>query len=71
VDAHREQGEQKKRHEQSVEDRGEPWRVGGDKALSGQLADARDKARLIRIGKACEIAIMIAGAIGLLMAWML
>jgi hypothetical protein len=40
-------------------------------ALSGQLADATDKARIIRIVKACEIAIMIAGAAGLLMAWML
>jgi len=40
-------------------------------ALSGQLADATDKARIIRIVKACEIAIMLAGAAGLLMAWML
>jgi MFS family permease len=40
-------------------------------ALSGQLADATDKARIIRIVKACEIAIMIAGSAGLLMAWML
>jgi MFS family permease len=38
-------------------------------ALSGQLADARDKARIIRIVKACEIAIMLVGAGGLLMAW--
>ena len=38
-------------------------------ALSGQLADARDKARIIRIVKACEIAIMLVGAAGLLMAW--
>jgi len=38
-------------------------------ALSGQLADARDKARIIRIVKACEIGIMIVGAGGLLMAW--
>ena len=38
-------------------------------ALSGQLADAADKARLIRIIKACEIAIMLVGAIGLLLAW--
>ena len=38
-------------------------------ALSGQLADARDKARIIRIVKACEIAIMLVGALGLLMAW--
>ena len=38
-------------------------------ALSGQLADAADKARLIRIIKACEIAIMLVGAAGLLLAW--
>ena len=38
-------------------------------ALSGQLADARDKARIIRIVKACEIAIMLVGAAGLWMAW--
>jgi MFS family permease len=38
-------------------------------ALSGQLADARDKARIIRIVKACEIGIMVVGAAGLLMAW--
>jgi MFS family permease len=38
-------------------------------ALSGQLADAADKARLIRIIKACEIGIMLVGAIGLLLAW--
>ena len=38
-------------------------------ALSGQLADARDKARIVRIVKFCEIAIMIAGAAGLLLAW--
>jgi hypothetical protein len=38
-------------------------------ALSGQLADARDKARLIRIIKMCEIAIMLVGAGGLLLAW--
>ncbi len=38
-------------------------------ALSGQLADARDKARIIRIVKAAEIAIMLVGAAGLLMAW--
>ncbi len=38
-------------------------------ALSGQLADARDKARIIRIVKACEIAIMLVGAGGLFMAW--
>jgi MFS family permease len=38
-------------------------------ALSGQLADARDKARIIRIVKACEIAIMLVGGAGLMMAW--
>lgn len=38
-------------------------------ALSGQLADQRDKARLIRIVKAAEIAIMTIGASGLALAW--
>lgn len=38
-------------------------------ALSGQLADARDKARIIRIVKFCEILIMIVGAAGLACAW--
>ncbi len=38
-------------------------------ALSGQLADMRDKARIIRIVKACEIGIMLVGAAGLVMAW--
>ncbi len=38
-------------------------------ALSGQLADARDKAWLIRIIKACEILIMLVGGAGLLLAW--
>ena len=38
-------------------------------ALSGQLADMRDKAAIIRIVKACEIGIMLVGAAGLLMAW--
>lgn len=38
-------------------------------AVAGQLADMRDKARIIRIVKACEIGIMTVGAIGLLMAW--
>jgi MFS family permease len=38
-------------------------------ALSGQLADMRDKARIIRIVKACEIAIMLVGGAGLVMAW--
>ncbi|HEV2568837.1 MFS transporter [Sphingomonas sp.] len=36
-------------------------------ALSGQLADTRDKARIIRLVKTAEIFIMIAGAIGLLL----
>jgi MFS family permease len=39
-------------------------------ALAGQLADARDKARIIRIVKFCEILIMLAGAGGLALAWM-
>ncbi|MEP7350323.1 MAG: MFS transporter [Sphingorhabdus sp.] len=39
-------------------------------ALAGQLADTRDKARIIRIVKFCEIIIMLVGAIGLLFAWM-
>ncbi|MDP3783714.1 MAG: MFS transporter [Sphingopyxis sp.] len=39
-------------------------------ALSGQLADTRDKARIIRIVKFCEILIMIVGAAGLIFAWM-
>ena len=38
-------------------------------ALAGQLADMRDKARIIRIVKACEIVIMVVGAGGLLLAW--
>ena len=38
-------------------------------ALAGQLADMRDKARIIRLVKAAEIAIMAIGAIGLLLAW--
>ena len=38
-------------------------------ALAGQLADLRDKAKIIRIIKACEIAIMTLGAVGLVMAW--
>ncbi|HVQ10115.1 MAG TPA: MFS transporter [Allosphingosinicella sp.] len=37
-------------------------------ALSGQLADATDKARIIRIVKICEIGIMTVGAGGLFMA---
>ncbi len=36
-------------------------------ALAGQLADANDKSRIIRIVKTAEIAIMIAGACGLLL----
>ncbi len=38
-------------------------------ALSGQLADMRDKAPIIRMVKFCEILIMLVGAAGLLMAW--
>ena len=38
-------------------------------ALAGQLADTRDKARIIRIVKACEIVIMVFGGTGLLIAW--
>ncbi|MCJ2188694.1 MFS transporter [Novosphingobium beihaiensis] len=38
-------------------------------ALAGQLADMRDKALLIRIIKACEIAIMLVGGAGLVLAW--
>ena len=38
-------------------------------ALAGQLADMRDKARIIRIIKLAEIAIMIVGGAGLVMAW--
>lgn len=38
-------------------------------ALAGQLADMRDKARIIRIVKLCEIAIMLAGGTGLALAW--
>jgi predicted MFS family arabinose efflux permease len=38
-------------------------------ALSGQLADMRDKARIIRIVKFCEIVIMLVGGAGLVMAW--
>jgi MFS family permease len=37
-------------------------------ALSGQLADSMDKAKIIRIVKTCEIGIMIVGAGGLWMA---
>ena len=38
-------------------------------SLAGQLADMRDKARIIRIVKACEIAIMLVGGAGLVLAW--
>ncbi|KPF92042.1 MFS transporter [Novosphingobium sp. AAP83] len=38
-------------------------------ALAGQLADMRDKAKIIRIVKACEVAIMVVGGAGLAMAW--
>ncbi|MEQ1497887.1 MAG: MFS transporter [Novosphingobium sp.] len=38
-------------------------------AVSGQLADMRDKARIIRTVKIAEIGIMLVGAAGLLMAW--
>jgi MFS family permease len=38
-------------------------------ALAGQLADTRDKAKIIRIIKLCEIGIMIVGGGGLLLAW--
>jgi predicted MFS family arabinose efflux permease len=39
-------------------------------ALSGQLADTRDKAQIIRIVKFCEIVIMLVGGLGLVLAWM-
>ena len=38
-------------------------------ALAGQLADMRDKARIIRTVKAAEIGIMTVGAAGLILAW--
>ncbi len=38
-------------------------------AMAGQLADMRDKARIIRLVKAAEIGIMLVGAFGLLIAW--
>src|SRR3546814_8669503 len=38
-------------------------------ALAGQLADTRDKARIIRIVKFCEIIIMLVGGIWLVLAW--
>lgn len=37
-------------------------------ALSGQLADSRDKAKIIRLVKTAEIFIMIGGAIGLMLS---
>lgn len=39
-------------------------------ALAGQLADTRDKARIIRIVKFCEIIIMFVGGAGLVLAWL-
>ncbi len=38
-------------------------------ALAGQLADMRDKAKIIRAVKMCEIGLMMIGAAGLYMAW--
>lgn len=38
-------------------------------ALAGQLADMRDKARIIRTVKLCEIGLMMIGATGLFLAW--
>ncbi len=38
-------------------------------ALSGQLADMRDKAAIIRVVKFCEILIMLVGGAGLVLAW--
>jgi len=38
-------------------------------ALAGQLADMRDKAKIIRIVKFCEILIMLVGGMGLFLAW--
>ncbi|MBY8820872.1 MFS transporter [Sphingomonas colocasiae] len=38
-------------------------------AMSGQLADSIDKAKIIRIVKFCEILIMLVGAAGLVLAW--
>ncbi|WP_284125059.1 MFS transporter [Parerythrobacter aestuarii] len=38
-------------------------------ALAGQLADMRDKARIIRIVKFCEIGLMLIGATGLYLSW--
>ena len=38
-------------------------------ALAGQLADMRDKAKIIRFVKLCEIGIMLVGGLGLALAW--
>jgi len=38
-------------------------------AIAGQLADNRDKAKIIRTVKLCEIGLMIIGAVGLYMVW--
>ena len=38
-------------------------------ALAGQLADMRDKAKIIRTVKMCEIGLMVIGAAGLFLAW--
>lgn len=38
-------------------------------ALAGQLADMRDKAKIIRVVKASEIGIMVVGGLGLVLAW--
>jgi len=38
-------------------------------AFAGQLADMRDKAKIIRTVKMCEIGLMIIGAAGLYLAW--
>jgi len=38
-------------------------------AISGQLADMRDKAKIIRTVKLCEIMLMSLGAAGLFLAW--
>ena len=38
-------------------------------AISGQLADMRDKAKIIRTVKLCEIGLMSLGATGLYLAW--
>ena len=39
-------------------------------AISGQLADMRDKAQIIRIVKAAEIGIMLIGGAGLVLGWL-